>query len=67
MEQKVVLHRATTHPAAQPTPRFQRAAIVVAANIIRPVPGQPNQCAMTMLTQVDPGGFAPPYIINTVG
>ena len=36
-----------------------------AANIIQPLPGN-RKCKLTMLTQVDPGGFAPPVLINHV-
>ena len=36
-----------------------------AANIIQPLPGN-KKCKLTMLTQVDPGGFAPPVLINHV-
>lgn len=62
----VVLSRAVAHKDAPVTPSYQRAAIVVAANIIRSVPGNPNKCHVTMLSQVDPGGFIPPSIINLV-
>mmetsp|Transcript_9735 Transcript_9735/g.13308 ORF Transcript_9735/g.13308 Transcript_9735/m.13308 type:complete len:557 (-) Transcript_9735:40-1710(-) len=62
----VVLNRATTHEEAPVSNDFVRAAIVLAANIIQPVPGNPNACKLTMITQLDPGGFAPPVIVNNV-
>jgi len=59
----VVLNRATTHPNAPPVdPAFVRGRIVLAANIIQPL-GR-HKCKLTMLTQLDPGGFAPPTVIN---
>lgn len=62
----IILNRATKHPLAPPSQDFVRASIILAANIIQPVAGNPNQCHLTMLTQMDPGGFAPPSIINHI-
>jgi hypothetical protein len=40
---------------------------LAAANIIQPVSGRPGWSRLTMITQVDPGGFAPASIMNQVG
>jgi hypothetical protein len=65
----VVLQRAIEHPRAAPGSRpgaFQRGKLVLAANIIEPIPGQKHKAHVTMITQVDPGGFAPAFIVNKV-
>lgn len=62
----VVLNRATKHPDVPVLPNYVRGSIVLGANIIQPIPGKSNMCRLTMITQVDPGGFAPPMIINHV-
>ena len=63
---RIILNRATKHPLAPPSQEYVRASIILAANIIQPIAGNPNQCHLTMLTQMDPGGFAPPSIINHI-
>jgi len=62
----VVLNRAAEHPDAPVTSQYTRGKIVLGANIIQPVPRAPHLCRLTMLTQVDPGGFAPPVIVNQI-
>lgn len=62
----VVLNKATTHPDAPHLPGYVRGQIVLAANIIQPVPGDARKSRLTMITQLDPGGFAPPVAINHV-
>lgn len=62
----VVLNRATKHPDAPTTSKFVRGAVILGANIIQPVKGHKDQCRLTMIAQVDPGGFTPPVIINHV-
>ena len=62
----VVLNKAAKHPDAPPVPGYVRGSIVLAANIIRPVPGFGRKTHLTMLTQLDPGGFAPPVAVNHV-
>ena len=62
----VVLNKATTHADAPPLSGYVRGQIVLAANIIQPVPGDARKTRLTMLTQLDPGGFAPPVAINHV-
>ena len=54
------------HPLAPPTSSYVRAAVILGANIMQPIPGCPKQCRLTMVTQVDPGGLTPPVIINHV-
>lgn len=60
----VVLNRATTHPDAPETKQFVRGAVLIGANIIQPMPNDPHLSRLTILTQVDPGGFSPPVVIN---
>lgn len=43
-----------------------RGSIILGASIIQPVPGNPRRSKLTMITQVDPGGFTPPMIVNQV-
>jgi hypothetical protein len=64
----VVMHRAVEHPrvASGSRPNFVRGKIILAANIIEPVPNQKGKTYLTMITQMDPGGFAPPIIVNKV-
>lgn len=60
----VILNRATKHPRSPPRPDYVRASIILAGNIIQPIAGQPKKCKLTMLTQLDPGGIIPPWVIN---
>ncbi len=45
---------------------YVRGQIVLAANIMQPVKGKPNLCKVTMMTQLDPGGFAPAPAVNKI-
>ena len=66
----VVLNRAVEHPSAPVTREYVRASIVLGASIIQPVPGDSRRSRLTMITQLNPGGFAPPTLVNflcTVG
>lgn len=60
----VVLNRAIQHAAAPATSSYVRGQIILAANIIEPIKNDSKKCKLTMITQMDPGGFAPPVIIN---
>ena len=62
----IVINKATTHPDAPPTAGYVRGAIVLGANIIEPVPGDGRKSKVTMIAQLDPGGFAPPVAVNHV-
>eukprot|EP01035_Chromulina_nebulosa_P018524 gene18524-24242_t len=62
----IVLNRPYLHPNAPLTSKYVRASIILGANIMQPIPNQPNKCKLTMLTQLDPGGFAPPMIVNHI-
>lgn len=62
----VVVNRGAEHPEAPRTDKYVRAEILMGANIIQPVPGKPHNAVFTIVTQVDPGGFAPPAIVNKV-
>jgi hypothetical protein len=61
-----VVNRGAEHPDAPRTDKYVRAEILMGANIIQPVPGKPKQTLFTIVTQVDPGGFSPPAIVNKV-
>jgi hypothetical protein len=39
---------------------------LLGANIIQPVKSDPGKCRLMMITQVDPGGIAPPVVVNHV-
>ena len=61
----VYLNTATQHkdkPAGNDG--YVRGRIVLGANIMRPMKGKPNLCEVTMVTQLDPGGFAPAPAVN---
>ena len=63
----VYLNTATQHrskPAGNNG--YVRGRIVLAANIMRPIKGKPNLCEVTMMTQLDPGGFAPAPAVNKI-
>lgn len=62
----VILNRAVNHPDAPTSSQYVRGAIVLGASIIQPMKGNPNKCRLTMMTQVDPGGFSPPLIVNHI-
>jgi hypothetical protein len=62
----VVLNRAMQHAAAPVSSTYVRAQIILAANIIEPIKNDSKKCKLTMITQMDPGGFAPPVIINHI-
>eukprot|EP01038_Epipyxis_sp_PR26KG_P007887 gene7887-10703_t len=62
----VVLNRAGEHPNAPNLPPYVRGSIILAANIIQPIQGKPNHCKLTMITQMDPGGFAPAPFVNKI-
>ncbi len=62
----VVLNRAIQHAAAPVTSSYVRGQIILAANIIQPIKNDNKKCKLTMITQMDPGGFAPPVIINHI-
>lgn len=62
----IVINKATTHPDAPTTAGYVRGAIVLGANIIEPVPGDGRKSKVTMIAQLDPGGFAPPVAVNHV-
>ena len=47
-----VVNRKAEHPDAPETDKYVRGKILMGANIIQPLPGQPNRCRFTMVTQV---------------
>ena len=54
------------HPKAPVNKNYVRAQIVLGANIMQPILNEPNKCRLTMVTQIDPGGFTPPVLVNHV-
>ena len=44
--------------------KYIRGEIIMGANIIQPIEGTPNKTKFTLVTQVNPGGFAPSWIVN---
>lgn len=51
---RCIINHATTHPLRPASRRYQRAEVVLAANIIKPHGAQGTH--LTLLTQVNPGG-----------
>ena len=63
----VYLNTACDHKQKPPGKEgFVRGQIVLAANIMQPIKGKPSHCDVTMMTQIDLGGFAPTPIVNTL-
>ena len=63
----VYMNTATTHPDKPAGGAgYVRGQILLAANIMQPVKGKPNLCKVTMMTQLDPGGFAPAPAVNKI-
>jgi len=48
----VVVNRKAEHPDAPATDKYVRGKILMGANIIQPIPGHPNRCRFSMVTQV---------------
>jgi hypothetical protein len=57
----VVLNRAAVHPAAPTLPQYVRAQIIMGANLIQPIKGNPNKCIFTTVTQVSQSVRLFPY------
>lgn len=51
---RCIVNRAIDHPTMPPSNKYQRAEIVIAANIVRPLPD--GRSHLTLLTQVNPRG-----------
>ncbi|CAN0376655.1 unnamed protein product, partial [Ectocarpus sp. 8 AP-2014] len=62
----VVVNRGYRHPEAPPSTEYVRGEVILAANVIRPDPKDRNRTQFTLLTQVDPGGIAPAWIVNKI-
>mmetsp|Transcript_25777 Transcript_25777/g.33788 ORF Transcript_25777/g.33788 Transcript_25777/m.33788 type:complete len:543 (+) Transcript_25777:115-1743(+) len=62
----IVINRYVEHPDAPVTRKYQRARILLSAQIISPVQESNSKCKFITVTQVDPGGFAPAWIVNQV-
>eukprot|EP00903_Cladosiphon_okamuranus_P022209 g20424.t1 len=62
----VVVNRGYRHPAAPPSSDYVRGEVILAANVIKPDSKNRYKTHFTMLTQVDPGGIAPAWIVNKI-
>ncbi|CBJ33383.1 conserved unknown protein [Ectocarpus siliculosus] len=62
----IVVNRGYKHPEAPPSTEYVRGEVILAANVIRPDPKDRNRTQFTLLTQVDPGGIAPAWIVNKI-
>lgn len=54
----MAVNRPATHPAKLPGETHQRGELLLAGNVIEPVPGRPDQARLTMITHCNPGGVA---------
>lgn len=64
----VVVNRNAEHPEAPETDKYVRGKILMGANIIQPIPGQPSRCRFSMVTQVRGGKrLLLPLIIRDMG
>ena len=55
---RVIVNRAEDHPLAPPRPNYTRMTMPLGANILRPASGDPTKTDVTLITHVNPGGFA---------
>jgi len=53
----VVVNRPAVHPSRPAGGRYQRAEILLAGNVMKPVKGHPEKTALTLITHVNPGGI----------
>jgi len=52
------------HPNGKENPDYVRAVNLTSAWIMESVPGNPNQCYVTRLIQMDPKGNIPAFVVN---
>ena len=55
---RVIVNRAEEHHAAPLRPNYTRMTMPLGANILRPVAGDSSKTEVTLITHVNPGGFA---------
>lgn len=55
---RIVVNRPVVHPARPAGGTYQRAELMLAGNVIRPVKGHPDKTELTLITHINPGGIA---------
>lgn len=55
---KLVVNRAEDHPAAVTNAGYTRMEMPLSANLMRPLASDPSKTEFTLITHIDPGGFA---------
>jgi len=63
-ERLVVASVSVEHPDAPPHDAFVRGTVICGGYVLHSVPGDPNSCKVTMITQSDPGGNLPMSLVN---
>jgi|MDSY01.1.fsa_nt_gb hypothetical protein len=59
----IAVNRPATHPSRPQGSKYQRAEVLLAGNVIRPVKGQPDKTFLTLITHINPGGI----VDNAIG
>ncbi|CAM9339285.1 unnamed protein product, partial [Hapterophycus canaliculatus] len=62
----VIVNRGHRHPDAPPRSKYVRGEVILGAHVMRPDAKDKNKTHFTLLTQVDPGGVAPAWIVNKI-
>ena len=57
------VNRPATHPSRPAGNKFQRAEVLLAGNVIRPIKGEPEKTFLTLITHINPGGV----VDNAIG
>lgn len=60
----IVIERSTTHPNYPPRKNFVRAEVLLSGHLIQPVPGNPNACRVTNVSEIDLKGSIPGPVVN---
>ena len=55
---RVIVNRAEEHHLAPIRPNYTRMTMPLGANILRPAPGDSKKTELTLITHLNPGGFA---------
>lgn len=55
---KLVVNRGEEHPLAVANAGYTRMEMPISANMMRPLPHDPAKTEFTLITHIDPGGFA---------
>ena len=61
---RVIVNRAEEHHAAPLRPNYTRMTMPLGANILRPVAGDSSKTEVTLITHVNPGGFAQTHFLS---